>query len=112
MVANEAERTTNLRASRKYGVPEVNIRLWRKDLDKYNNANSSRKSFSGSKKGWFNEVEQQVLKFIIEKRNEGCPISREVIRFKALEEAADLIIPRKDFKASMGWCRRMMKRNG
>lgn len=40
MVANEAEGTNNLRASRKYGVPEVNIRLWRKDLRKYKNANS------------------------------------------------------------------------
>ncbi|KAG8238595.1 hypothetical protein J437_LFUL014623 [Ladona fulva] len=59
MVANEAERTNNLRASRKYGVSEVNIRLWRKDLRKYKNANSSRKSFSGPKKGRFNEVEQR-----------------------------------------------------
>ena len=70
MVANEAERTNNLRASRKYGVPEVNIRLWRKDLGKYKNANSSRKSFSGPNKGWFNEVEQRVLKFVIERRND------------------------------------------
>lgn len=53
-----------------------------------------------------------MLKFVKEKRNEGCPIFREVIRFKALEEAANLNIPRKNFKASMGWCRRMMKRNG
>uniref|UniRef100_A0A8C4T4I5 DDE-1 domain-containing protein n=1 Tax=Erpetoichthys calabaricus TaxID=27687 RepID=A0A8C4T4I5_ERPCA len=77
MVANEAERMNNMRASRKYGVPEVNVRLWRKDLTKY-----------------MNEGLKKLVKFVIEKRNEGFPISREVIKFKA-----------------MGWCKRMMKRN-
>ena len=58
MVANEAERTNNLRASRKYGVPEVNIHLWGKNIGKIP---QEKESFSGPKNGWFNEVEQGVL---------------------------------------------------
>ncbi len=40
------------------------------------------------------------------------PIKRAVMQQKALEAATELNIPRADFKASMGWCRRMMRRNG
>ncbi|KAJ8412737.1 hypothetical protein AAFF_G00116880 [Aldrovandia affinis] len=40
------------------------------------------------------------------------PITRAVIQLKALEIAKDLNIPPTEFKASFGWCRRMMRRNG
>ena len=38
------------------------------------------------------------------------PITRAVIQLKALEIARELNIT--GFKASLGWCRRMMRRNG
>ncbi|KAJ8403318.1 hypothetical protein AAFF_G00355350 [Aldrovandia affinis] len=40
------------------------------------------------------------------------PITRAVIQLKALEISKELNIPPTEFKASFGWCRRMMRRNG
>ncbi len=40
------------------------------------------------------------------------PTKRAVMQQKALEVATELNIPRADFKASMGWCRRVMRRHG
>uniref|UniRef100_A0A671NPD7 HTH CENPB-type domain-containing protein n=1 Tax=Sinocyclocheilus anshuiensis TaxID=1608454 RepID=A0A671NPD7_9TELE len=48
----------------------------------------------------------------LKKRNEGLSITRAVIQLKALEIAKELGIPPTEFKASLGWCRRMMRRNG
>ncbi|KAJ8385136.1 hypothetical protein AAFF_G00192770 [Aldrovandia affinis] len=39
-------------------------------------------------------------------------LQKAVIQLKALEIAKDLNIPPTEFKASFGWCRRMMRRNG
>lgn len=112
MVVAEAERTNNLKASKKFGVSESNIRLWRKDSNKYRSACSTRKSFRGPKKGRFDEIEKRVTQFIVEKRNEGLPITREMIQLKGLEEAKQLNVSREIFKASLGWCKRLMKRQG
>lgn len=57
MVVNKG--SNNLRSSRKYGVPEVNIRLQRKDLRKYKNANFSIKSVSGPRKGMFMKLSSE-----------------------------------------------------
>ncbi|KAK0133215.1 Pogo transposable element with KRAB domain [Merluccius polli] len=39
-------------------------------------------------------------------------ITRAVIQLKALEIAKELNVPTTNFKASLGWCRRMMRHNG
>lgn len=52
------------------------------------------------------------MKFILEKQNEGCPLTREIIRLLALEGAANLSTPRNNFKVSMGWHRKMKRRDG
>ena len=112
MVAIDAEKTNNVQAAKKYSVSEKNIRLWRKNVSTYKKTNSARKAFRGPKKGRFVQIDQEVYNFVIQKRNEGLPISREVMKIKALEIAKDLKISKEEFKASIGWCRRMMKRTG
>ncbi|KAJ8362613.1 hypothetical protein AAFF_G00365470 [Aldrovandia affinis] len=62
--------------------------------------------------GRFQEIDKRVCEYVTEKRNDGMPITRAVIQLKALEIAKDLNIPPTEFKASFGWCRRMMRRNG
>ncbi|GFS71292.1 hypothetical protein NPIL_402311 [Nephila pilipes] len=91
-----------LRDSKRHGVPEVNIRLGTNDLTNSKNANLSRKSFVQPQKERLSKVKQRMLKLVIEKRNKGCPISHEVIKLKALEEASYLTISKKDFEANMG----------
>lgn len=70
------------------------------------------KPFRGPQTGHFREIDRRVCEYVVEKRNEGLPITRAVIQVKALEIARELHIPSTEFKASLGWCRRMMQRNG
>lgn len=112
LVVNEAVRTNNCAAARKYSITENNVRRWRKDYDRLRSANSTRKAFRGPKKGRFSEIDEQVALFVKAKRDEGKPITREIMVMKAIEVATELGVPRTEFKASIGWCRRMMRRFG
>jgi hypothetical protein len=66
----------------------------------------------GPKHGNFNAADEIVLDFVLEKRKNGLPITRETKRTKALEIATSLKIPRQDFKASNDWAVRFMRRKG
>uniref|UniRef100_A0A671XB87 HTH CENPB-type domain-containing protein n=1 Tax=Sparus aurata TaxID=8175 RepID=A0A671XB87_SPAAU len=113
MVVNEAERTNNVRAGKRYDVTECNVRRWRSQKDELKNAHSKRRGYRGPQTGRFTEIDRRVCDYeMTEKRNEGMPIPRAVMQQKALEVAPELNIARAEFKASMGWCRRMMRRNG
>jgi hypothetical protein len=68
--------------------------------------------FEGQKKGRFNEIDVSVVKFITEMRLRGFPVTREAIQIKGQEIARSLNISEDQFKGSMGWCKRMMRRNG
>jgi hypothetical protein len=72
--------------------------------EKMRNSNSSRKSFSGPKTGRFHNLEQRAIQYVGEKRNEGFPITREVIRTKALELSHEMPTPANTgkFKADTG----------
>lgn len=111
-VAKYAITTNNCLAARRFDVTEANVRRWRKDLPRLQNCNKTRRAFRGPTKGRHDELEQIVVKFVQEKRNEGVPISREVIRLKANEVARQMNIPQQTFRASLGWVKRMMKRQG
>uniref|UniRef100_A0AAQ5X707 HTH CENPB-type domain-containing protein n=1 Tax=Amphiprion ocellaris TaxID=80972 RepID=A0AAQ5X707_AMPOC len=112
MVINEAESSNNCKAAVKYGVTECNVRRWRAQKDHLKNAHSQRKAFRGPQSGRFQELDRRVCAYVDEKRKDGMPISRAVIQLKAMEIAKELNIPTADFKASLGWCKRMMRRNG
>jgi hypothetical protein len=64
------------------------------------------------KHGNFNTVDEKVLEFVLEKRKNGLPITRETIRMKALEIATFLKIPQQDFKASNCWAVRFLHYKG
>uniref|UniRef100_A0A3Q3F4S1 HTH CENPB-type domain-containing protein n=1 Tax=Labrus bergylta TaxID=56723 RepID=A0A3Q3F4S1_9LABR len=110
MVVNSAESSNNCQAAKKYGVKECNVRRWRAQKERLKDANSQRKSYRGPQNGRFGEIDRRVFEYVREKRSEGMPITRAVIQLKALEIARELNIS--EFKASLGWCRRMMRRNG
>uniref|UniRef100_A0A3Q2X9R6 Pogo transposable element derived with KRAB domain n=2 Tax=Hippocampus comes TaxID=109280 RepID=A0A3Q2X9R6_HIPCM len=112
MVINEAESSNNCKAAVKYGVTECNVRRWRAQKDDFKNAHGQRKAFRGPRSGRFQELDRRVCAYVDEKRKNGMPISRAFIRLTAVEIAKELNIPTADFKASLGWCRRMMRRNG
>jgi hypothetical protein len=84
----------------------------KKKKKKLKGANSTQKAFCGPKHGNFNAVDKKVMEFVLEKRKNGLPITRETIRLKALENATSLKIPHQDFKDSNGWAIRFMYRKG
>jgi transposase-like protein len=85
MVIKHVEETNNCAMARKFGVAEPNVRHWRKQKELLKGANSTRKAFRGSKRGNFNAVDKKVLEFVLEKRTNGLPVTRETIRMKALD---------------------------
>lgn len=112
MVINEAETSNNCQAAKKYGVTECHVRKWRAQKDNLRNANSQRKAFRGPKSGRFQELERRVCEYVAERCTEGVHLPRADIQTKALEVAEQLNISRSRFEASLGWCKRMMRRNG
>ncbi|XP_029694472.1 histone-lysine N-methyltransferase SETDB1-B isoform X2 [Takifugu rubripes] len=112
MVINEAESSNNCKAAVKYGVTECNVRRWRAQKDRLKNAHSQRKAFRGPQSGRFQELDRRVCAYVDGKRKDGMRISRAVIRLKAVEIAEELQIPTAEFRASLGWCKRMVRRHG
>uniref|UniRef100_A0A672FP09 HTH CENPB-type domain-containing protein n=1 Tax=Salarias fasciatus TaxID=181472 RepID=A0A672FP09_SALFA len=112
MAIKAAEATNNCQAAKKYGVTEGHVRKWRVQKERLKNANTMRKAFRGPKSGRFREIERRVREYVIEKRKEGMPISRAMIQLKARELADEFKIPPTEFKASLGWCKRMIRRSG
>jgi hypothetical protein len=111
MVIKHAEENNNCTAAWKFVVAEPNVQRWRKQKELLKGPNLTRKVFRGPKHGNFNAVDEKVLEFVLEKRKNGLPITRETIRMKALEIATSQKIPWQDFKASNDWAVRFMHRN-
>jgi hypothetical protein len=109
-VIREAEETNNCAAARKFKVTENNVRRWRQQKTDLSNSSGTRTAFRGPKKGRFDEIDTEVVKYVTDMRREGFPVTRESIQFKGMEIARNLSIS--EFKASAGWCTRMMRRNG
>jgi transposase-like protein len=107
-VIKHAEETNNCTTAQKFSVAEPNLRHWRKQKELLKGATSTQKAFCGPKHGNFKDVDEKVLEFVLEKRKNCLPITRETIRMKALEIATSLKIPQQDFKASNGWAVRFM----
>ena len=112
MVVNEAESSNNCKAAKKFGVTECNVRRWRAQKERLKNTNSQRKAFRGPQSGKFAELDDRIYEYVIEKRRDAMPITRGIIRLRALKLAKELNIPTNEFKASTGWCTRMMRRKG
>ncbi|XP_015441642.2 pogo transposable element with KRAB domain [Pteropus alecto] len=110
MVVEFAESTNNCQAAKQFGVLEKNVRDWRKVKPQLQNAHAMRRAFRGPKNGRFALVDQRVAEYVRYMQAKGDPITREAMQLKALEIAQEMNIPEKGFKASLGWCRRMMRR--
>jgi hypothetical protein len=112
MVICEAEKTNSCAAARKFSSTENNVRRRRQQKDELSNTHSTRIAFQGPKKRRFNEIYVSVVKFVTEMHLQGFPVTREAIQIKGQEIACSLNINEDQFKGSMGWCKRMMCRNG
>ncbi|KAK3911142.1 Pogo transposable element with KRAB domain [Frankliniella fusca] len=105
-----AKETSTKAAARKFDVESKQVREWRKQENKLKGAHATRKSFRGPKAGKFPQVEAGVVDFWRKARSQLCSVSRRMMVREAIKIARSQGIM--NLKCSLGWIRRMMKRNG
>uniref|UniRef100_A0A4X2L5G1 HTH CENPB-type domain-containing protein n=1 Tax=Vombatus ursinus TaxID=29139 RepID=A0A4X2L5G1_VOMUR len=105
-----AEQHGNRAAERQFSVSEKLVRDWRKQKDKLENTNLSRRAFRGPKTGKFPQIDEEVFVYVNEMRNSGYRISYEMLQMKAREVARKHNILTTQFKESRGWVMRFLRR--
>lgn len=110
-VISYAQQFGNRAAGLEYDVNEKLVRGWRKQQEQLRNTSANRKAFRGAKHGKFPEIDAGVLGYVREMRNNGCAISYDMVQAKARQIAREMKIDNKQFKASIGWVVRFMRRH-
>jgi len=109
-VINQAESIGNRAAAREYGVPEKNVRSWRMKKESIlEMPRAKRTCRHGLAK--YPELEKELLEWITDQRSNGYIISLVQIQLQALKLNKKLNTDQ-DFKASIHWVQRFMKRHG
>ena len=74
-VISFAEQFGNRAAEREFGILESNVRYWRKQKELLKNAKSDRKAFRGPKAGKYSALEDELLTYFEELRNDGIAVT-------------------------------------
>lgn len=101
-------------ASLKFKVDRKRIREWMKNIDKISTKKSTRKRLDGGgRKPIINEIEENLLMWIHERRSKMPYVSRKIIRIKAKamfdENTGDPAV-KESLTVSAGWIQSFMKR--
>ena len=83
-----AEQHGNCSAQREFDIAESNIRLWRRSKENLEKMPRLQRANHGKKATW-PRLEQDVMAWITEKRNNGLAILPTMIRLKAMELLKD-----------------------
>ena len=113
-VVMELEHTPVVEISEKYGIPRSTIWSWENQLRMKNKAvpigdkGRHLRSGSGRKLSYPKEVDEEILEWILIRRDAQLPVSSELIKAKAKL----LIKPHnQQFKASKGWLQKFLPRH-
>jgi hypothetical protein len=88
------------------------VRYWRKQKEALRNTKSDSRAFRGPKAGKYPALEDELLTYFEELRNDGIAVTRDMLQICARELAKSHNISEIVFKASRGWLRRFVKRKG
>lgn len=107
-----AETEGNRQAARHFTINECNIRLWRRTKSTLERMYKFKRSNRG-RCAAYPKLEEILLEWVIGRRRGGIGVSCTEIRIEALKlkKKEELQIST-TFKASYGWGRRFMERNG
>ena len=108
-VVEFAEENGNRAAGRQFNVDESNVRSWRKVKTELQNMAKTKKACRGKRCKW-PRVEHAVVEWFQEQRRKLIPVSKTMIRMKAIAVAKEL--EEADFVGSVSWCDRFMRRRG
>ncbi|KAH8026659.1 hypothetical protein HPB51_023677 [Rhipicephalus microplus] len=98
-------------AGRKFDVDEKCVRRWCAQKKALQNTNIKKRAFRG-KQCKYPDLEEELLRYVTEVRNDGFSLTTDMLCMKALALARAKNIPAGDFKAGAGWVRRFLKRKG
>ena len=76
------------------------------------NTKSDSRTFRGPKAGKYPVVEDELLTYFEELRNDSMAVTHDMLQLRARELAKSHNISDNEFKANRGWLRRFMKRKG
>jgi hypothetical protein len=111
-VISFTEQFRNRAAEREFGILESNVRYWRKPKEILKNAKSDSRAFCGPKAGKYSALEDELLTYFEELRNNVITVTHDMLQLRAGELAKSHNILDSEFKASRGWHQRFMKRKG
>ena len=106
------ESSNNCAAECEFGVSEKLVRNWRKSKIQIGKGTSSMKR-TVIRISPFDDLEKDLLEWILELRQNGFAVTRNAIHLKAqqLAKNAKYRIDATSFKSSMGWCTHFMNHN-
>ena len=108
-VVQFAEKSSNSKAGREFGVNEKLVRDWRRNVDKLQSM-PRKKCADRGKKCYWPALEDEVAKWVTEQRQDGYIVTRNLIRLHAQVLAQKRNVA--NFSGTNSWCTRFMKRRG
>jgi len=111
-VISLAEQFGNRPAEREFGILESSVRYWREQKEVLRNTKSDSRAFRGLKAGKYPALEDELLTYFEELRNNSIAVTHDMLQLRARELAKSHNISDNEFKASRGWLRRFMKSKG
>lgn len=109
IVVEFAELHGNRHAGREFGVGEKSVRDWRRCKAQLQGMAKQKRANRGRKCLW-PKVEDALSEWVAEQRRNLIPVSKHMIRVKAVEVARNL--GEANFSGCISWCNRFMKRKG
>jgi hypothetical protein len=105
-----AKQFGNRAAEREFRILESSVLYWRKQKEALRNTKSDTRAFRGRKAGKYPALEDELLTYFEELRNNGIAVTHDMLELRARDLAKYHKISDNEFKASRGWLRRFMKR--
>ena len=106
-VLEEAKKTTNRAAGRKFGVDEASVRYWKQQENELSKLSGGKRLPGAGRKVKLPDMEELLAAWIFELRSKNVRITRSAIQTKALE----LHTGEEDFSASRGWLEKFFRRH-
>jgi hypothetical protein len=78
----------------------------------FKNAESDSRAFRGPKAGKYSALEDELLTYFEELRNDGIAVTHDMLQLRTGDLAKSHNVSDNEFKASRGWLQRFMKRKG
>jgi len=118
-VIQHAEKFSISSAARNYNLDRRMVSRWLKNRSQFEvqmtekRGKEKKRLPGGGRKPFSEELEKQILEWVLERRTKGLRVSRILIIKKALIFFKEMDnIDDSEFNASKGWCDNFMRRNG